>query len=368
MEWRATHKVILIYLFMIYVLVYVLLNLRIRTLGIRQTSIQSNYKTLIIIALISMVLILGLRSSTVGTDTYGYETSFLSMRNKGYSLKGLFVHLKVNNFRDPLYDGTVWLLIRLGFNSAGARMFFGILSVVPVILLIYKKSKSYLFSIFIFFSFGFFAFDFSGVRQAVAIGFCILAYLAMDENKWLLYMLFCAMAIGFHFSAAIFLPAVVFRRLKVKKNTILLFLLAATITLVFSNNIVSFLAELIGKDYSSDIGGGTLFSIFLLGTVVMEYIFRRRELACGTDTISFWMGCMAVLIFTLSKSSAVYMRMALYYEIFMIVNIPNLIKARNSAVERYIISCCYIVVGVFYFITYVLYGYKITPYSLFWSY
>lgn len=315
-----------------------------------------------VILSIWLVLLVGLRSDSTGIDTWNYVNNYNDC--VAYPNWAAFEsYLKSQNYRECLYWISLYGMAKIGVPAWGTRFVYGMIAVVPVLVLIYRKSESLMLSIFFYLSLSYYAFDFTALRQSVAIGLIVMAYLQCERKRWDLYLLFSVAAIFFHITAAIFLPVILLRWIQMNEITAAACVLGGGVLYLFREPIVDLLERLIEKDYSADIGRGNLYVLFLIGTAVLLWFFRWKWIKSEEDQVFFWLACMAAGSYAVVKVSPVYMRATYYYQIFLVVSLPNMLNSIPDGLTRRFGKLCYVVAGVYFFFSLVAFDYKITPYE-----
>lgn len=315
-----------------------------------------------VVLCIWLVLLVGLRSDSTGIDTWNYVNNYNQC--VAYPNWDAFrSFLESQNYRECLYWMSLYGMAKLGVPAWGTRFVYGVIAVVPVLVFIYRRSESLLMSIFFYLSLSYYAFAFTGIRQSVAIGLIVLAYLQYEKRRWDLYLIFSVAAIFFHITAAIFLPVILLRWVRMNEITASACVLGGGALYLFRGPIVDWLERIAEKDYSADIGGGNLYVLFLIGTAVLLWIFQWRWIKSEEDQLLFWLACMAAVSYAVVKVSPVYMRATYYYQIFLLASLPNMLNSIPDGLTRRFGKLCYVAAGIYFFFSMVAFSYRITPYE-----
>jgi len=278
-------------------------------------------------------IIEGLRSFDIGTDTsmYTYLFSIDGMNSfePGFQLLGILVHLITD---DPTY---FLLFIALITNGL-------------IVYSVYKISSQPFISIFSYITLYYYFQSFNAMRQYIAIGVILVAYSFLRKNKILIYLIATLIAIFFHNSAIVgllLLPYHFFKISKKKpasllKSLIVPFVLGAMVAIFFKIGLNLFIAifpkyyvylqmtEFAGISVVQQIVvNSTIFLAYLLFTDNKEYI-----LPLGTAVaLSFMISSVGLLI-----------RFIWFFDIFSIFAIAeiwntNLIETRSKIILRILI-------------------------------
>lgn len=222
---------------------------------------------------IMLILVAGLRSSDVGTDTNNYVYSFGSERvedsdildNPSTSEIGyLFIEKTARNLSNEY-----WVLLMLiaivvvGFNMRT----------------IYVLSENYAISIFVFIALGSYVFFFNGARQGLAAGIFGISMIYLMKGNFKKYLLWIMIAFLFHRTVLIAIPLYfLFRTTYSLKNLIITTsLLVLFITSI--NFILRFFPDTFGNKYLAyeDRGasGAVLLTVFFVMITVIFIHFRQ---------------------------------------------------------------------------------------------
>lgn len=345
---------------------------------IRKTKFSQ--KLFLFIVTVQMVAINGLRHVSVGNDTLRYERSFFSTQQIdsftklkaidyefGYQMAQKIVSLFTESFN-------VWLFIVAFFVYILLGKF------------IFRYSKSFFFSYLLFIGMGFFDFSLSGIKQTIAIIIILYSYkyiLSRNFVKFLTMILFASL---FHLSAVVFLPMYFLSKIKWKRYNIASYAGAYIVFFIFRMQIGKVLTLLyydesarIFDKYSSSgtIGGLAIFLllILLMGIIVYsprKYNERENVVLSNIMVVSFF-------IQSLSSFSYLFTRLNMFYLIFIILYIPNVlnnidklpIRINRSEIQviRGVLKAIIIILVVLYYISN-LYSNTagIIPYYFFWEY
>ncbi len=153
---------------------------------ISKKNIQTN--VLFIILCIILVLFAGLRSE-IGSDWFAYFNYYSN--NTG-------------NFEFG-YSEISKLFHQLHFHYNIFLIFINFISILLIGISIYKHSRITIFPLLLFFSNLYLYYNFSGMRQAVAISFTCFALNYAYNRNFLLFFLFVFFAFLFHSTAIVFL-------------------------------------------------------------------------------------------------------------------------------------------------------------------
>lgn len=221
------------------------------------------------VIIVTLVLFAGLRSPTVGTDTYGYIQRFmlLDLQNLYWNYGSMELGSKVLYF--------IALLVSDWPNSI--LILFALITVTTYVTVIRRDSVNPAFSLFLFIALGYYLFVFNGARQAVAAAFYMLAISAMLRGKLRSYLLWTAVAALFHTSVIIALPLYFLFRRPFSIKVLAYIAVAAGLVVLFSSEVFSVFGE-VNERYAAYLDreetGGLLISSFYIITTMVFIALR----------------------------------------------------------------------------------------------
>lgn len=300
----------------------------------------------------------------IGSDTpiYMYEYD-ATLWSKYPHLEDLF---KVDNDREP-----GWILLGLICRSISPE--FALFKFVIALFCnwsIFRFIKRH--SISPFTSILFYAFilylhiNFNSIRQAIAIGFFLIAYDKLLEKKWIKYYLLIIAAFLFHRSALICLiiPLLGFIKINKKVSGIIAVFLIVSFFIIISIDIQSLLYDilmantdfLIEEDlnkvdtYFGGSMGNTDFNIMTLlyyfvqiFLLVVVLSISIKNSSVNRLTISVFV--FYIILYTLNALIPVFFsRLLQYFDVFYICLLPIAIKEISINVTRKMVLCPMLIV------------------------
>ncbi|MEG1012459.1 MAG: EpsG family protein, partial [Ruthenibacterium sp.] len=216
--------------------------------------------------------------------------------------------------------------------------------------------------------FGYYAFAFTAIRQSVAIGFTVMAYFALENKQLLKFFVYCILAVSFHMSAIVFVPVCLFGLIKINRLTICLIASAGILLFLARNTILNLYASSYAdKGYEVATVGGQRFLLVLVAMVILGWIFRKNFLVNRANRLLFLMSFSAAVVFAISRANPFFLRTALYFQVYQVCYIPNLVRSIQSAKIRLVGYVGFIAVGFYYFFTQICFSYALSPYRFFWQ-
>ena len=324
---------------------------------------QKNRKTNTFFCGMLLFLYSGLRASTVGIDTQGYELAFNFVKQLSFSQ--IFITNTYGVSRDPIF---YCFLKVLQFLSDDAQIMFitiGLIVAISVSLFIYRYSQNITLSFLTFVGLRFFYFTLTGLRAAIALSIILFAYNYLEQKKYVKLLVVTLIASLFHASAIIFILAIFIVRFK---KPMVLFMMSSILFVIniFSNNALLYMFTKlpIFSQYSSyiynsegDSSGLTLIVIFAITTI--GYYFSslnkndKKELVYY-NLIFLKLLFVGMLFYILNFSFANASRMGDYFCLSIIVFLPNVIS--NLKIDARLILFTKILAAVLLIMQYIIIG------------
>lgn len=288
------------------------------------------------ICVISLLILAALRGESVGNDTEEYI--------------GIFETYKNTPDADTRYEiGYVWLNKLLSNVSQNSQIVIIVTSIFIFISygsFIYKYCKMPNLSLFIFFTFGYYAFAISGIRQSLAIAILLFGYKYIIKGNFFKFLICVIIASLFHSTAVLFLPAYFTRNLRCNSKNLLIILLAGVGGMIAFSAITSIMFQyfIIYEHYSEGIYGGEtrmasiLYVVVSLLITIIGYMVYERKInkvynshpkknrkTIDIEGNMIILVAIATAIYIMSLNLNIFDRIALYYNVFAMIVLPNAI-------------------------------------------
>lgn len=302
---------------------YILYFIFIIVIALYLNGYQNGRNWFLILSIGLMWLMIGLRSIDIGYDTRDYVQAFLTANSFSFS-----------DTKEPLFWATT-SFIRL-FTDNYNIYFLLIQSAYCISLFLLLKRHlattiESLIAITLIFLLGIYAFSASGLRQTIAIGFVILAFLTAEKEKWFAYALCIAIAFGFHNSSLMMAPMFLLRKVNLNRVAIPMVIAMFIVAQVMPENIVelmysrdSILESRYGN-YGTIYESKQNYSGFILQLILVIMVFIRRNkinLPSETKNFFFNMAYLGLGFQSMTVVIAEFFRISLYFCIFDIVLVP----------------------------------------------
>ena len=349
---------VFIFIYIAFVVIYLITNSNANNKRLTQT----------ILCFLLLWLIQGLRHSSVGIDS---ATSYIPYFERiSVSWDSLF------DFNDSFANFEIGYIV---FNklfkffiSTDPQLFIlacSFISIAPIAWVIYKYSPNIIFSFWVFSSFQIYHFGFSGIRQAIAIGICTLAYNFIVQKKIPVFIALVLLAATFHTSAILFLPAYwIYHKLNMSPKMLFVYIIAIVLLMFTVKSVASTLVSLVfgGEQYLSALEESAVPSynllIFFIIIFISTYISQNEELAKLRSFV-----LMTVAFQTLGIITTHATRIGYYYFVFFSLAIPYAIETSNLKSKGLIRGLLSMILAIFFF--YVNGGgyLEVIPYKFFWE-
>ena len=295
------------------------------------------------------VLFLGTRTATVGVDTPRYVFVF---ENALWS--------------EPQYEIGYNLFVKLLRTITPNENFFlfvvAAASLLPIGFAVFRLSKMPYLSWYVYICMFYFTFNFSGLRQSIAMALTFLAFYFLCREKKLSAVLCALAAVLFHTSAVVFLVAFLLYYSKWKKWKIPVLAVAYLAIFLLRAPIFRLMLRLLYEDYDlADTQAYTWMLVNLALFFILLFLgFRTKD-----DRVAqFGLTVMSVGVafFLLTSVGTNVVRAANYFSMYIILVCPNVIKALNKQIRPIAVLLSVGVLTVFYVIHLRGNPYEIIPY------
>ncbi|MBE6400925.1 MAG: EpsG family protein [Verrucomicrobia bacterium] len=332
------------------------------------SSFSEGKKRACVIALVMFLcfLIGGLRHEAVGADTISYRFWFerVELQSWGEIFSGLFTSWGAEDrVRDPLY-ALYTKTFQIFSTNYRAFMFFVLgCFYLPFARWLYKYVLSFdgLILAFVFFLTMFFPFVMTGYRQTLALAVCLVAYDFIVKRKLGWFLLFMAVAVLFHKSAAVFLPFYFLSRIKQTSLVLWVALLAFPIVFYFRTQFAVFLAGIAADENymnyalgEGELGAPVNFTLLFLVVALFSAIMSSPTCRSLPDSRPYFVAvALALLFLPLPWLNPVLMRVVMYYAVFLHLCLPAIGQSwerRASGMGRTMVLVSVVTVIAFTFL------------------
>lgn len=330
------------------------------TIDIKNTKVRN----IIIIgfAVVYIIMMQGLRHQSIGVDTSSYIIGYNLSKNVN-----VFEGEKLFNYESG-YILLNHILNKLGVSEQAFLIIISIIIIVPISIILIKKSKMPALSILLYMAFGFFTMTFSGLRQSIAMGILFFSYMYIQDRKLIQFLICLLLACTFHKSAIGFIIAYPLYNVNLKSRDYIFFVIPIfLIAFILRSEIFEYLAFLFkGESVASEVTGAYGLFLFMILTLILSYLFYRKE----NKDVNAYRNYILVAIFIqmLASCSNVVGRMGYYYWIFITLLVPEILKNQKKGLDRFLYGTAITTFLVVYYTMSLRSGYlNIVPYRFFWT-
>ena len=278
---------------------------------------------------VCIVFVMGFRDRFTGTtDTDNYCRVFDSIARysnfKEYLTKsklfedGLF-------FSEAGFSFFVFFLTRI-FSDAQALIFFSSLFItVCTLLFIWKNSLSPAMSILMYITLGLFTFNMNGMRQAMAMSVCALAYEHVKNKKLGKFLVTVFFAMMFHKTAIFFALVYPLSGMKLKFSHVVVFAAVLGAFILFANRFVSIFDDLADKNYSDSeaVEGGGFITVAIYALVIGLSLFFHRDWNKENSLLLLSLSMVGLILYLARYFSIqIYERMSYYFFYALLILLP----------------------------------------------
>ena len=373
---------------MIIILIYGTICKRIKRIGNKE--INRGNKIFKISIFFILWILLAFKGNFIGSDTPSYIRVFNSQIQWENNAGSLIVNLFENNTR---YETGYIIFNRLvSICTNNCQWIFIIIAsffVITCYKFIDKYSENVVLSVFLLVSLRFYYLFFSGLRQAIAMMICIIAFKYIKKRNIIKFILMVLLAMQFHTSAIIFILMYPLSHFRFNTKGIVVITAIMIIVLLCFNIVLSNVLNILPDYYEHyttsvrfDAGnlGNILMSIIILLVIVMSFFsgyncvhkgnkdlyikeYDENSMLSYMMLFSFWIAVISLKATTLE-------RLYWYTWIFSIIYIPNVINTMTIKSTKKFFTVTIIVLSFIYNICLLKYRPEwncITPYSFFWQ-
>ncbi|MDQ0198786.1 transmembrane protein EpsG [Neobacillus ginsengisoli] len=304
-------------------------------------SIKPN-KFLAFGVLFSLAVISGLRSN-IG-DTYFYKHSF-EINNYTWDF--------VKSQKEIGFGILQMILKRYSSDPQILLLTTAIITNVLIIIVLYKYSRMFELSTYVYITGGWFLVSMNGIRECLAAAIVFTATKFLIDGSWKRYILVVLFASTFHESALVLIPIYFLSRYRAwSKATFILLGLSVLIVLgfdKFSSVLFSAIKDTEYGHYQNfNEGGANTLRVAVFGVPIIISYFGREKLR-GIFPESDYIVNMSIIGFIfmiVSTQNWIFARFSIYFELYQLILISWIVKLFNQKDQRvvyYLILVCYLI-------------------------
>lgn len=301
-------------------------------------------------AMVSLVLVAGLRSNIGDTFFYKhiYETND-------------FTWEYINSQKDIGF-GILQKILKTYSDDPQILIFTtAIITNILIVLVLYKYSRMFELSTYVYITGGLFLVSMNGMRQCLAAAIVFTATKYLINGNWFKYMLTVLFASTFHESALVLIPIYFMVRFKAwSKATFILLFFSVVIVIgfdKFSGILFSAIQDTQYGHYQNfDEGGASSIRVAVNAVpLVIAYFGREklRKIFPESDYIVN-MAIIGLVFMIVSTRNWIFARFSIYFSLYELILISWIIKLFNEKDQRFIYYALLICYLIFYYFESVL--------------
>lgn len=291
---------------------------------------KSQKRTYMVLCFLLVIFFEGLRSVYSGSvDTLIYCKMFNTASHTSSFSNFLTIReITLENYwyQEGNFYLLMWLIARFTDNAQIFLVIITAIMTVCVFKFMSEHSENFMLSCMVYICLGSMTFTMNGMRQALAMSICLIAYGFAVKKKIVPFVLIIFLAMTFHISAVIFL--IVYPLSKCSKIHLLPLLIAGGLFVAFSSKFAELYDRFTGNDYAlgdSIEGGGFVTAIIYVLVLLLVLLFRKNYPTESKIESLFTLLFVGFIIYiTRYFSTQIFERMSYYFYYFVILLIPKL--------------------------------------------
>lgn len=295
------------------------------------------------------------RADTIGNDTNGYLDLFDNIRFANVE----FLH---ETYSKRFEMGYIWFNKLLSYISSNPHIVLIVSSLFAYYFygkFIMKYSPMIGLSILIFFFARFHDSSMSMVRQVMATGFALWAYMCLKKKQNIFFFILMYLAFSMHKSSIAFLPVWLITKIQFKENYIKYFIIVCILFFILGRIILGFIMDsgLVQSYYedSDYLKGGKIAPAILLTMDIVIFLFyiltggyKQNFVKNNISSDIAWMLMCSILCSIIGLYFAMMMRVAWYFQQFQLIAIPYAV-CRYSSKSRVWLSVFITLMFILYY-------------------
>lgn len=316
---------------------------------------------------VQLTLLSGMRSQNVGFDTYNYLNI--------YEIDGMMTFNNLFSYYQG-FNGEIGfhllnkILWMVGISSSFYLMIIAAIYSFSISRFIYKESISIEISYIALFTFNFFQFSMTGLRQAIAISIVLFALLHISEKKYINAIIAILIASQFHFSSLICLFFIPLKHFITSKKGVCYFTILTLCSYILKEPIANFLINFFkDKSYIVENNGqgmAMMFVYFLITIYLLIVLFQVKNSDVDNYLYYFKIFVIATFFQFLVPVQNIFFRISMFFGYSLIILLPLAIKTFKKRDITIIYMLTLIFLLLVYFTT-TINSSGVVPYEFFWK-
>ena len=317
------------------------------TLPIYDVLIRDKRKFVTVVT-VQLFLVLALRDPTLGMDLVNYSGGYNYISSLGFT--DLLSRLRLISTAELVFpyeyeSGYVvlnWILGKLGISFHAFLVLHAAFIMTSFGIFIYRYSRLPWLGFSMLIAFSYFEYSFGILRQLLAIAILLYAVPYIENKKPIKFFLLVLLAFFFHRTAIVFAVLYLARYVKVTKIVYLvnaaIWAILIVVTPFLFNVVLKKILLFLGKQSYTGISfeWSHMTTLLLLFAALAFFTLDFSTMENKRSSIFCWGFLLTMPFQILAMSNAVFGRMILYYMVFGILLIPNIMAGykKNRALSE----------------------------------
>jgi len=322
-------------------------------LAYRTKDDKVSRRVFIALVFLTMVLVAGLRSSNVGTDTNNYVGYFNTLNVSFGKVFGLSTSFGVG------------FIVLAFFARILSHDYMSFLSLIAIVVVFFQLSSTFRYSkqppisLFVLITLGFYSFFFNGARQGLAMAIFMMSIGAVIKGNYLKYFFWVILGSFFHISVLFTLPFYFLFRAKISVRFFLIVSISLILIALFMQPLLNIGNALLSERYSQFLsrgatGAGLLTIFFTLATiffVIVRQIIAKNDKQEYDVLLSMTIiGTLIYILVFFFKLDVNVVRFANYFHLAIVFIWPFIFRSIQDSAKLIIGITFFMVHIAFYFI------------------
>lgn len=298
---------------------------------------EKNKKLYIFFVLLWLLFETAVRGLSVGSDTQSYYEMFNNTcRTEWREIFNMFV----DTYRYQANEEDIGFVLLQKFISIFTTnwcvfvFISDLMFYVPLGVLLYRYCKTFwhlIIALLIFVSL-FQIIPLSGGRQLQAMGLCIISFMCLDKEKYMQAIIYVLIGALIHKSCLLCLLPIALSKLKpnVIKTVHVFSLLAVPFALLYANQFIIFMGDIIGSEKFANYGKGFIQGDAITFIILLELVslfilvgIKPKDLINNKTLLNFYtmVPCFTVLVTTVFSNGSM-IRASMYFHLYIMMLIP----------------------------------------------
>lgn len=244
-------------------------------------SRRNRIRIYMLICSIPMFMILGLRAHSIGTDTIQYVAHFRNVSRLSFSEA-----LNYSNKDEPMLYLLMYFTSRISDDPSLFLCLVALIMVLCFFAFVDDSDDGELLATFFHITLGTFFFLITGMRQGLAISFCLFSVRFVKKRKLIPFALLMALSFFTHRSSIMFAVVYFISNCKLSFYNFALLALASLIFIMFIESFQSWFNDAIEYDYDMEAtGNGGIFLMVVILMNVLSLTMSKAVLEKYPDTL-----------------------------------------------------------------------------------